>query len=90
MDDWIPVEPDTRLPPWGLSEKEPWKIILMKAWIKEKKGIQGVLNAEPYEFIEAFGFPGYRAISIQKEINHIATSNLKEEVRTAKEKRIPL
>lgn len=19
MDDWIPVEPDTRLPPWGLS-----------------------------------------------------------------------
>lgn len=62
----------------------------MKAWLKEKRSIEAVLNADPYEFIDAFGFPGYRAISIQKEISHIATSNMKEEVKVAKEKRIPL
>lgn len=90
MDDWIPVDPVTRLPPWGLSEKEPWKIILMKAWLKEKKTIQAMIHAEPYEFINAFGFPGYRAISIKKEMEHIAVSSLKSESKMNKEQRIPL
>jgi hypothetical protein len=84
MDDVIPVDPETRLPPWGLREQEPWKIILMKAWLKEKRSISGIINAEPYEFIEAFGFPGYRAIAIQKEINKIATSNIAPEIKQAK------
>lgn len=66
IDDTIPVTGKKELPMWGLSVKEPWKIILMKAWIKEKRGIQGVIKAEPYEFIEAFGLPGYRALSIKK------------------------
>lgn len=76
MDDWIPVDPDNKLlPPWGLSEYEPWKILLMKAWIKEKGSIKAVFEAEPYEFIDAFGFPGYRAISIQKEIQYLNTTS---------------
>lgn len=92
MDDWIPVDPDNKLlPPWGLSEKEPWKLLLMKAWIKEKGSIKAVLEAEPYEFIDAFGFPGYRAISIHKEIDYLTTtSRLDEKIKIAKEKRIPL
>lgn len=48
MDDTIPVDPDTRLPPWGLSEFEPWKILVMKAWLKEKGSIAAMVNAEPY------------------------------------------
>ena len=48
MDDMIPVDPESRLLPWGLSEKEPGKIILMKAWLKEKGSIQAMMNAEPY------------------------------------------
>lgn len=60
----------------------------MKAWLKEKGSIRGILNAEPYEFIEAFGFPGYRAISIAKEIKHIAASRISEEVKKKKEERL--
>ena len=66
IDDLIPVVGNKQLPAWGLSLKEPWKLILMKAWLKEKRGILGVIRAQPYEFIEAFGLPGYRALSIKK------------------------
>lgn len=62
----------------------------MKAWLKEKRGIEGVVKAEPYEFIEAFGLPGYRAISIKKELNHLRMSKVPEEVKALKEKRIKL
>lgn len=66
IDDTIPVSGPKQLPLWGLNLKEPWKIIIMKAWLKEKGGIEGVKNAKPYEFIDAFGLPGYRALSIKK------------------------
>jgi hypothetical protein len=39
IDDFIPTVGVKKLPLWGLSIKEPWKIIIMKAWIKEKGGI---------------------------------------------------
>ena len=90
IDDLIPVVGSKRVPAWGLSLKEPWKLILMKAWLKEKRGIEGVLKAEPYEFIEAFGLPGYRAISIKKELNFLRVSKAAEEVKSIKEKRIKL
>ena len=90
MDDIIPVDPVTKLPTWGMSVREPWKLVLMKAWLKEKKTVSALVSAEPYEFIEAFGFPGYRAIAIQKEINHIAVSSLADKTKEQKEKRIPL
>jgi hypothetical protein len=45
IDDYIPVIGRSKTPIWGLSLKEPWKIILMKAWIKEKRGIEGVIAA---------------------------------------------
>jgi hypothetical protein len=67
------------MPLWGLTLKEPWKIIIMKAWLKEKQGIEGVIRAQPYEFIEAFGLPGYRAMSIKKEITFISHSKISEE-----------
>ena len=39
IDDLIPVVGNKQLPAWGLNIKEPWKLILMKAWLKEKRGI---------------------------------------------------
>lgn len=90
MDDLIPVDPETRMPPWGLTEMEPWKIILMKAWLKEKKTISALMESPPYEFIEAFGFPGYRALAVQKEMNNLSVSHLKAETKAIREKRIPL
>lgn len=51
IDDLIPVIGAKQQPIWGLSLKEPWKMIIMKAWIKEKRGIEGVIRAQPYEFI---------------------------------------
>jgi len=30
-------------PLWGLSFNCPWELLLLKAWIKEKRGIAGVL-----------------------------------------------
>jgi hypothetical protein len=45
MDDLIPVVGSKQLPAWGLSLKEPWKLILLKAWLKEKRGIEGVVRA---------------------------------------------
>lgn len=39
VDDSIPVDSDDQEPLWGLRLEEPWKLILMKAWIKEKGGI---------------------------------------------------
>jgi len=62
----------------------------MKAWLKEKRSITGVINAEPYEFIEAFGFPGYKTIALQKDVGHIAKSKIKAETKKLKESRIPL
>jgi len=76
VDDFIPIVGAKKLPLWGLSKNEPWKIIIMKAWIKEKGGIEAVERAEPYEFIEAFGLPGYRALSIKKEVDHLHHSNI--------------
>ena len=69
-----------QLPLWGLSIKEPWKLIIMKAWIKEKGSIEAVEKAEPYEFIEAFGFSGYRALSIKKEVEHLHHSKISHTV----------
>jgi hypothetical protein len=66
MDDTVPVDSNTRLPLWGVPISQPWKLLLMKAWIKEKKSVKAVQDAEPYEFIDAFGMSGYKAISIQK------------------------
>jgi hypothetical protein len=66
VDDWIPVEGHEQIPMWGLSINEPWKLILMKAWIKEKGSLEAVLAAQPFEFIEAFGPPGYRALVLKK------------------------
>lgn len=90
VDDVIPVQGSRQMPLWGLTLKEPWKIIIMKAWLKEKKGIDGVRKAEPYEFIEAFGLPGYRALSIKKEVNFLRVSKMSEELKAQKEKRIKL
>lgn len=45
IDDFIPIVGNKKLPLWGLSLKEPWKIIIMKAWIKEKGGIEAVERA---------------------------------------------
>ena len=88
MDDYIPVEGKKRLPIWGINIKEPWKLLLMKAWLKEKKSIEAVLKAKPYEFIDAFGLPGYRALSIKKEIISLQLSKLPESVKEVKEKKI--
>ena len=48
MDDLIPVDPETKMPPWGMSIRQPWKLVLMKAWLKEKKTISALVSAEPY------------------------------------------
>jgi hypothetical protein len=90
IDDRIPVFGPKQQPLWGLNLKEPWKIIIMKAWLKEKRSIEGVVRAQPYEFIEAFGLPGYRALSIKKEMNFLRVSKISEEIKAQKEKRIKL
>ena len=72
-----------KLPLWGLNIKEPWKLILMKAWMKE--------NAKPYEFIEAFGSTGYKAVSIKKEVDYLRKSKFAEsEVAKLESKRTKL
>lgn len=76
IDDFIPTVGVKQYPLWGLNIKEPWKLIIMKAWIKEKGSIKAVEEAEPYEFIEAFGVAGYRALSIKKEVEHVHKSRL--------------
>lgn len=48
----------------------------MKAWIKEKKSIRAVLEAGPFEFLEAFGMPGYRTLSLKKEMKFLVTSHI--------------
>lgn len=78
IDDFIPVVGVKKLPLWGLNIKEPWKLIIMKAWMKEKGGIKGVENAQPYEFIEAFGSTGYKAVSIKKEVDYLRKSKFAE------------
>ena len=37
-DDVIPVDRKTWKPLWGLSYKNPWQLILLKAWMKECGG----------------------------------------------------
>lgn len=46
--------------------------------MKEKGGIKGVENAKPYEFIEAFGSTGYKAVSIKKEVDYLRKSKFAE------------
>lgn len=43
----------------------------MKAWIKEKGGIEEVKRAEPFEFIDAFGLPAYKVSNFKKELDFI-------------------
>ena len=50
----------------------------MKAWLKEKKGMEGVMNAKPFEFINCFGLPGYKATAIMKEVNFLTNSTIAE------------
>ena len=41
-------------------------LLLMKAWIKEKDGLVNVTNAEPFEFLDAFGEPHYSLKNMKK------------------------
>eukprot|EP00919_Chromeraceae_sp_WS-2016_P070359 GHVR01166812.1.p2 GENE.GHVR01166812.1~~GHVR01166812.1.p2 ORF type:complete len:103 (-),score=3.89 GHVR01166812.1:1383-1691(-) len=66
IDDIIPTQGIKQLPLWGISYYKPWEVLLMKIWLKEKRGFQGVENSRPFEFIEAFGMPGYRVFSFNK------------------------
>ena len=43
----------------------------MKAWIKEKGGLGGLMQAEPGEFLYAFGLPGYSVKNIRKELEFL-------------------
>ena len=84
VDDWIPVVGKNQTPIWGLSIKEPWKLVLLKAWLKEKGSIKEVLNAEPFEFMNYFGLLGYRALSIVKEVHFLNVSKISESAKEAR------
>jgi hypothetical protein len=51
VDDSIPVDSEDQEPLWGLRTEEPWKLILMKAWIKEKDGIENVIKEITFKII---------------------------------------
>jgi hypothetical protein len=62
----------------------------LKAWIKEKGGIGGVLHAQPYEFLYAFGLPGYSVKNIQKELEFLKRENSELDLKRKKEEKLPL
>jgi hypothetical protein len=48
VDDRIPIYKDTLEPVWGLTYKNPWELILIKAWAKVKQGYEGVSKSKPF------------------------------------------
>lgn len=50
VDDIIPVVKERKRiqPLWGLSLKFPWQLILLKAWLKEKKTWEKFNQAAPF------------------------------------------
>ncbi len=53
----------------------------MKAWIKEKGGIEEVKRAEPFEFIDAFGLPAYKVSNFKKELDFIVNEKINNETK---------
>ena len=39
------------------------------------------MNAEPFEFINCFGLPGYRALAIVKEVSFLRNSKISESAK---------
>ena len=43
-------------------------MLLLKAWIKEKNGLNGVIRAEPFDFLDHFGLPAYKVANFKKDL----------------------
>ena len=82
IDDEIPVDCVKQFPLWGLSIDCPWQIVLMKAWIKEKGGLEGVKRAEPFEFMDAFGLPAYKVSNFKKDLDFITVEKIDKNTKT--------
>ena len=66
IDDVIPVKKKSKEPLWGLSKKYPWQLLLLKAWLKEKRTWEKFEEAEPFEFLDAFGLRAYKTYNFKK------------------------
>ena len=52
---------------------------MVKAWIKENRGsIKEALNAPIYDFVDAFGMPGFALKYLSKEYDGISNGNKSE------------
>ena len=70
VDDKIPVSKQTYQPVWGMSFKNPWELILMKAWAKKLRGYNRVVsNTRAFEFIENFSNPTWKYYNLTKSLN---------------------
>ena len=78
-DDIIPVDKKTWKPLWGLSYKNPWQLVLMKAWLKECDGWDNMIGAEPFAFLNAFGMPSYRVFNFKKELEFLEKERIPRE-----------
>lgn len=66
VDDRIPVNKDTFEPIWGMSYKNPWELILLKAWAKKLQGYHHIRSSKPFEFIENFSNPTWKYFNLTK------------------------
>lgn len=66
VDDRIPINKDTLEPIWGMTYKNPWELILLKAWAKKRGGYHRICQAKPFEFIENFSNPTWKYFNLTK------------------------
>lgn len=66
VDDRIPINKVTYEPIWGLSYKNPWELLLIKAWAKKLKGYHKISQTKPFEFIENFSNPTWKYFNLTK------------------------
>lgn len=90
IDDVIPVEGPKEVPLYNLSYRRPWEILLMKAWFKEKGGVHSAHNAEPFEFLRAFGMPGYRVIQYKRDFEFFRDERVSKEMREDRVSKVSL
>lgn len=70
-DDLVPIDKVTKRPMFDLNPKYPWQLLLLKIWLKEKSTMGEVNQADPFEFLDAFGLPSYSGYNFKKEHNYL-------------------
>jgi hypothetical protein len=85
VDDHIPINRKTLEPIWGVSYRNPWELILLKAWAKKLQGYDKIKTSRPFEFIESFSNATWKYFNLTKSpdlflkkySNFIRTKNAK-------------